>query len=96
MTLGAFEVAVAVVAGLAILWKPVAAGWRMARRTSRFLDVWEGTGQTPSIPTRIATVEERTAQLERNGGSSVRDAVERIEHRLDEHLDDCARRWWRR
>lgn len=96
MSFGTFELVVAVVAGLAILAKPATAGWRMARRTSRFLDVWEGTKETPSIPARIAKVEERTAQLERNGGGSVRDAVERIERVLADHIEDRrSRRPWR-
>jgi hypothetical protein len=92
-----FQVLVAVAGGLAVLVKPVTAGWKLARRTARFLDVWEGTDETPGIPERIAAVETSTQQLQHNGGGSVKDAVTRIDQRLEQHLDECRRpAGWRR
>ena len=96
MSFGTFELIVAVVAGLAVIWKPVTGAWKLSRRAGRFLDVWEGTEETPSIPTRITTVEARTAQLQNNGGGSVKDAVDRIERSLADHIEECRpRRGWR-
>lgn len=91
-----WEWLVGVVAGGAVLWRPLAALWRLGRRTSRFLDVWEGVGDTPGVDERLRTVEGRTAQLERNGGGSVKDAVDRIDKQLREHITECRLPRWRR
>lgn len=62
----------------------LAAGLRMAWRTlrgvSRFLDDWNGDEERGrlGVIARLDRLEQRTAQLEPNGGHSVADKVARI------------------
>lgn len=57
-------------------------------RLQTFLDDWVGRPARPGfpaqpgIPERLAKVETDTAQLQRNGGSTVADAIARMETRL--------------
>lgn len=69
-----------VAGGLTAVLSVLAVLWRVLRRLVHLQDVLE-------------RVEARSAELEHNGGSSLRDAVTRIEarvdelaHRLDDHL----------
>lgn len=75
--------------------------WRFHRRvvrpTARFLDDWNGqpaSGGRPEIPgvmARIGRLEVTQAgliaEMQPNSGSSLRDAIDRIERRLDDHLE---------
>ncbi|MBC9719522.1 hypothetical protein H9Y04_44190 [Streptomyces sp. TRM66268-LWL] len=70
--------------------------WRVVRRSARvvvggeqFLTEWNGTPTQPGIPRRLAAVEEQLDRMGHelfpNSGTSLRDAVDRLEARLD-HL----------
>ncbi|WP_433415008.1 hypothetical protein ACQP1V_36200 [Microtetraspora malaysiensis] len=78
---------------------------RFLKRLSDDLDDWRGEQERPGVPERpgvmkrLASIETRQgtieAQLHPNGGSSLRDAVnrtdkrsERLEQLLEEHLAD--------
>ena len=75
----------AVVTAVLILAGACWAVVKFIHRVVHFLDDWQGEearpGQDrrPGMMERLAIVEERTEQLQRNGGSSVADAIERIE-----------------
>lgn len=67
--------------------------WRTLRRWSRFLDDWFGTDEHPGMVKRVAELAdelanvkrdlaETRAQLHPNGGSTVADAVRRIESKV--------------
>lgn len=47
----------------------------LARRTSEFLEDWNGTPARPGVPHRPGAMA-RLAQLENNGGTSVKDSVD--------------------
>ena len=63
--------------------------YKLARRTGHFLDDWNGEAQRPGQPGRpgvleqLASVQEEQArvshELQTNGGSSLKDAVKRVE-----------------
>lgn len=73
ITIGGIATSIGVLAGMAHRW--------LVRPITRVLD------RVDSIDTRLAVVETRTGQLERNGGESMRDDVTEIRRRLDEHVD---------
>jgi hypothetical protein len=84
---------VAVVVALALaavllrpLWLPL---WHLFRGTQQFLEDWNGEPDRPGVQGRPGAMA-RLAQLERNSGSSLRDAVDRIEAQLAE-VQDSAR-----
>lgn len=57
----------------------VRAGFKLARKTSRFLDQWEGTGEQAGVPQRLSQIEQKLetidGELKTNGGSSTKDAA---------------------
>ena len=57
------------------------------RKIDNFLDDWSGQPERPGVP-RQSGVMERLAQLEHNGGSSIKDSVTRIEKKLDDHITE--------
>ncbi|MCG5220255.1 hypothetical protein [Streptosporangium sp. KLBMP 9127] len=65
---------------------------RGMKRFGDFVDDWQGEPARRGVPARLGVMErlERIeAQLKPNGGTSLRDAVNRVEKttaRLDEHL----------
>jgi hypothetical protein len=67
-------------AGLGLRWV-----WRGSRALHRLAEGLLGDGDRPSAMVRLAAIE---AELRPNHGSSLRDAVDRVEQRLDEHLDE--------
>lgn len=62
---------------------------RLSRQNDEFRLDWygeqarPGRAAVPGVPERLTRIE---AELKPNGGGSLRDAVNRLEHRLDEHL----------
>lgn len=62
---------------------------RLLKSTSEFLDDWKGELERPGfparpgIPERVARIE---AQLQTNGGMSLRDQTNRVEAKLDAHI----------
>lgn len=90
------QMVVTVAATVAALFGLVAAIGRVAKfvaRVVRFLDDWQGEDardgfeRRPGVLERLATVEQRTAQLTPNGGAHMADRLERIERKLTEHID---------
>lgn len=62
------------------LWLPL---WHLFRGTQQFLEDWFGEPGRPAegVPARPGAMA-RLAQLERNSGSTMRDAIHRIEEKL--------------
>lgn len=63
--------------------------WRMASRVADLHDDWQGEPDRPGVPGRKGVMERlRTIEqeLHPNGGSSLRDVVDRVESRLDDHI----------
>ena len=60
------------------IWSQV---WRAFQRTQQFLDDWFGEPARDGMKERPGAMA-RLAQLENNGGSSIKDTVERIETKL--------------
>lgn len=91
MTLEQFAQAVAVTVGLATLgtvaWKLVVRPIiTFLTRLEEFLQDWNGTAARPGHP-RQTGVMERLQQLENNGGTSVKDVVDRTSAAV-EHLNN--------
>ncbi|GIH69430.1 hypothetical protein Mth01_16830 [Sphaerimonospora thailandensis] len=71
--------------------------WRMLGQTEEFLGDWRGTPARdgvearPGVMARLAALEESQAVIEHevvtNDGSSLKDAVKRIETKLTAHLE---------
>lgn len=71
--------------------------WRLLRMLDEFLDDWRGVEPRPGVPerpgvmARLARIEEQQATVEHelttNNGSSLKDAVQRVEKKLTTHLD---------
>jgi hypothetical protein len=65
---------------------------RVIKRVGDFVDDWQGEPARRGVPARPGVMERLESiegQLRPNGGSSLRDAVNRVEQttaRLDEHL----------
>lgn len=84
------------VGALAVLVPAALVVARRLRRLSQFLEDWfgeqarPGVRHRPGVMERLATVEERTEQLQRNGGSSLRDAVDRTEGLARRAVSDVA------
>lgn len=66
------------------LWLPL---WHLFRRTQEFLEDWFGEPARPGQEARPGAMQ-RLAQLEHNGGSSLRDAVMRIEQTTASTADE--------
>lgn len=75
--------------GMAARW--VRRRWRVAED---FFDDWRGELARPGVPARLGVPERLSlieAELRPNHGGSLRDAVDRVEKRLDDHLTEHAR-----
>jgi hypothetical protein len=68
------------------VWRLVRGIWRLVRGVIDFLDDWVGEVARPGVPPR-AGVMERLGKIEHevvaNNGTSLKDAVHRIEDRMD-------------
>lgn len=82
-------VAAATVAALAVLFKPVRGAVRFLHNIATFLEDWFGEPGRPGVPARcgvmerLGRVEDRTMELVTNGGSSMKDALTRVDNRMD-------------
>lgn len=83
-------IAIGIIGGaITLLWRGVIFVMGIYRRVQNFLDDWNGELPRPGIPARpgfperIASIE---AELKTNHGSSLRDAVNRMEKHLSEHV----------
>lgn len=80
-------VTAAVVAAVKILWNPVRNAAEVIRQFLQFLEDWRGEPPRPGFDGRPG-IPERLARVERevttNSGSSLKDAVRRIEQCLTE------------
>lgn len=92
------EQVAALLAGLAALgglsglgWRLVRAAWRFGRRIDDFLSDWFGEQARPGIPARPGVME-RLQTVEKevtyNDGTSLKDAVRRIELELGTGVDE--------
>lgn len=70
------------------IWLPV---WRLFRGTQQFLEDWFGEPERKKdgVAARPGAMA-RLAQLERNSGSSLRDAIDRIEGQIESVKQDVA------
>lgn len=83
------SVVTAVVGVLAALWRAARRARRVAHRVEEFIDDWQGVPPRagvegrPGVMQRLADIEHRVeaiaAEVRPNGGSSLRDAVSRVE-----------------
>ncbi|MFF0293139.1 hypothetical protein ACFYST_08110 [Kitasatospora sp. NPDC004614] len=84
--------AVVAIAGAAgLLWRSARGAHRLARRVEEVVDDWAGTDEQPGVMTRLDRIEDKLATVEHelhpNSGSSLRDAVDRVDQRTARHLD---------
>lgn len=92
--------AVAIAAALGLLWRMARGVRRIVVRVDEFVDDWTGIPSRPGVAgrpgvmERLDGIEERIAcvehELHPNSGSSLRDAVDRVEghtRRLRDHRD---------
>ncbi|MEW2631775.1 hypothetical protein AB0903_08980 [Streptomyces sp. NPDC048389] len=85
--------AVAICAGLGLLWRLVRGVRRIATRVDDFVDDWQGTPPRPGVPGRAGVmerldgIEARVTRIEHevrpNSGLSMRDAVDRVDVALN-------------
>ncbi|MEW2635926.1 hypothetical protein AB0903_30890, partial [Streptomyces sp. NPDC048389] len=85
--------AVAICAGLGLLWRLVRGVRRIATRVDDFVDDWQGVPPRPGVPERkgvmerLDGIEERLTSVEHelhpNSGQSLRDAVDRVDVALN-------------
>lgn len=66
------------------LWLPI---WHLFRGTQEFLQDWNGEPERPGFKARPGAMA-RLAQLEANSGSTMRDAVDRIEKKVEKVVGD--------
>jgi hypothetical protein len=67
--------------------------WRLTVKTGHFLDSWNGEPARDGLPGRPGVVERITSieyQLHPNNGGSMKDAVNRIESKVDEQATAAA------
>lgn len=90
--LDVFMAAGAVAAGLGLLFVLTRIGrrvWALFQALDDFFDDWRGSPARAGVPSR-AGVMERLGSIEHevrtNDGSSLKDAVKRVEAKLDTHL----------
>ncbi|MFD7738426.1 hypothetical protein [Streptomyces sp. MJM8645] len=84
-------------AALGLLWRATRGARHLAQRVEDFVDDWTGTDDRPGVPgrpgvmTRLGTIEQQLAtvqhELHPNSGSSLRDAIDRVDQRTARHLD---------
>lgn len=85
-------------AALGVVVKGVKFLFALARRVSNFLDDWngeparDGVPERPGVMKRLDTLEKQTeameAELKPNHGSSIKDAVKRIDERVEQMSKD--------
>lgn len=86
---GALVGIAAVLGAIGVIWRQGGFG-KLKKRTADFLDDWNGEAPRPgyegrkSFPVRMAEIEQTVAQLKRNGGSSVADAVHEVARGVEE------------
>lgn len=83
--------AVAAATGLGLLWRMTRGVRRIVGRVDEFVDDWNGTVSRPGVPgrpgvmARLDGIEERLGSVEHelhpNSGTSLRDAVDRVDVR---------------
>lgn len=91
--------AVVISGGLALVWRATRSFRRIGGKVEDFVDDWQGTGARPGVParpgvmSRLGAIEERLARVEHelhpNSGSSLRDAVDRVDERTRQLTDDA-------
>ncbi|MGW7416145.1 hypothetical protein [Streptomyces sp. NPDC054863] len=89
---------VATAGALAVVWRAVRPLRQLARRVEDFVDDWQGTEARPGVPARLGVMSRLGAieqqldavehELHPNSGSSLRDAVDRVDHRTAQLADD--------
>ncbi|MEU8680801.1 hypothetical protein [Streptomyces sp. NPDC048611] len=90
--------AVAISGALALAWRATRTFRRIGGKVEDFVDDWQGTDPRPGVParpgvmSRLGAIEERLARVEHelhpNSGSSLRDAVDRVDERTRQLTDD--------
>ena len=89
----------AILSALAVIWRMVVKPLRLlADRHGEFLDDWQGVPARPGVPERVGVMAhlalhddvlaEIRGQVYPNGGSSMRDSMDRVEVTLNRHLAD--------
>ncbi|WP_035799837.1 hypothetical protein [Kitasatospora mediocidica] len=82
-------VAVASAAGL--LWRITRSIHRLVRHVEDAVADWAGTDEHPGVMARLDRIEHRIGaivhELHPNSGTSLRDAVDRVDQRTARHLD---------
>ncbi|MGA5268038.1 hypothetical protein [Streptomyces lydicamycinicus] len=83
---------------LALAWRATRSFRRIGGKVEDFVDDWQGTDPRPGVParpgvmSRLGAIEERLARVEHelhpNSGSSLRDAVDRVDERTRQLTDD--------
>ncbi|WP_405018183.1 hypothetical protein OHV05_15455 [Kitasatospora sp. NBC_00070] len=83
-------------AAAGLLWRLTRSARQLASKVEDFVDDWTGTTGRPGVParpgvmSRLCAIEDALAKVEHelhpNSGSSLRDAVDRVDHRT-RHLD---------
>lgn len=81
---------------LGLIWHATRGVRRLAQRVEDFVDDWTGTDERPGVPgrpgvmTRLGAIEQQLVEVQHelhpNSGGSLRDAVDRVDHRT-RHLD---------
>ncbi|MFS0697817.1 hypothetical protein [Streptomyces nitrosporeus] len=89
--------AAAIVAALGLLWRLTRGVRQIVGRVDEFVDDWNGTPGRPGTPARpgvmarLAGIETRLGAVEHelhpNSGSSLRDAVDRVDARTQQLTD---------
>lgn len=84
--------AAAIAGGVALLWRFTRGLRLLVRRLDEFADDWSGSSERPGVPAhpgvmvRLSAIEERLTAVEHelrpNSGSSMRDAINRVEARI--------------
>ncbi|AUG78106.1 hypothetical protein CFP65_3306 [Kitasatospora sp. MMS16-BH015] len=82
---------VAVTSAAGLLWRITRALHHLVRRVEDAVTDWAGTEEHPGVMTRLDRIEHRIGaieyQLHPNSGTSLRDAVDRVDQRTARHLD---------
>ncbi|MFE7634449.1 hypothetical protein ACFU7Z_10550 [Kitasatospora sp. NPDC057518] len=78
------------------IWRATRSARQLAAKVEDFVDDWTGTDDRPGVPgrpgvmTRLSTIEQQLVEVQHelhpNSGSSLRDAVDRVDQRTA-HLD---------
>lgn len=90
--------AAAIVAALGLLWRLTRGVRRVVTRVDEFADDWNGVPARPGVPERLGVmdrldrIEGRLARVEHelhpNSGTSLRDAVDRVDRRTEQLTQD--------